>query len=111
MGKQRYAWVTMTPLIWLVTVTMTAGWDKIFSPETKLGFLSHAQVLRDAIDTGKLPAAIKTMDDARRMLVNDYVDAIVTGFFMVSVVVILIDSIRVWLAFARRRASAESAAV
>jgi carbon starvation protein len=66
-------------------------------------------LLRDAIDAGKLPAAIKTLDDARRMLVNDYVDAIVTGFFMLSVVVILVDSIRVWFAFDPRRGSAESA--
>ena len=109
MGRQRYAWVTVTPLIWLVIVTMTAGWEKIFSPETKLGFLSHAQMLRDAIDTGKLPAAIKTLDDARRMLVNDYVDAIVTGFFMLSVLVILIDSIRIWFAVDPTRESAESA--
>jgi carbon starvation protein len=109
MGKQRHAWVTITPLIWLVLVTMTAGWEKIFSPEIKLGFLSHAQWLRDAINTGRLPAAVKTMDEARRMLVNDYVDAIVTGFFMLSVVVILIDSIRVWFAFDPRRGSAESA--
>ena len=49
------------------------------------------------------------MDDARRMLVNDYVDAIVTGFFMLSVVVILIDSVRVWFAFDPRRDSAEAA--
>ncbi len=109
MGKRRFAWVTITPLVWLALVTMTAGWEKIFSPETKLGFLSHAQLLRDAIDAGRLPAAIKTMDDARRMLVNDYVDAIVTGFFMLSVVVILIDSIRVWFAFDPQRGSAEAA--
>lgn len=109
MGKRQYAWVTITPLIWLVIVTMTAGWEKIFSPLTNLGFLSHAQLMRDAIDAGKFPAAVKTMDDVRRMLVNDYVDAIVTGFFMLSVVVILIDSIRVWFAFDPRRGSAEAA--
>jgi carbon starvation protein len=109
MGKRQYAWVTITPLIWLVIVTMTAGWEKIFSPLTNLGFLSHAQLMRDAIDAGKLPAAVKTMDDVRRMLVNDHVDAIVTGFFMLSVVVILIDSIRVWFAFDPRRGSAEAA--
>jgi carbon starvation protein len=109
MGKRQYAWVTITPLIWLVIVTMTAGWEKIFSPLTNLGFLSHAQLMRDAIDAGKLPAAVKTMDDVRRMLVNDYVDAIVTGFFMLSVVVILIDSIRVWFAFDPRCGSADAA--
>jgi carbon starvation protein len=102
MGKQRYAWVTAMPLVWLVIVTMTAGWEKLFSPDVKLGFLSHGQSLRDAIEAGKLPAGIKSMDDMHRMMVNDYVDAVVTAFFMLSVAVILIDSIRVWIAFTRR---------
>src|SRR5205823_4430054 len=94
---------------WLVIVTMSAGWQKLFADDPKLGFLSHAHVLRDAVTSGKLPAAIKSIDDARRMIVNDYVDAVVTGFFMLSVIVILIDSIRVWLAFDPGRGSAESA--
>jgi carbon starvation protein len=99
MGKARYAPVTLAPLAWLVIVTMTAGWQKLFADATNLGFLAHARMLRDVISSGKLPASIKSLEDARRMLQNDYIDAIVTGFFMVSVIVILLDSIRVWLAF------------
>ncbi len=109
MGKARYSAVTIVPLTWLVIVTMTAGWQKIFADDPKLGFISHAHLLRDALSAGKLPAAIKTVEDARRMMANDYLDAAVTAFFMVSVLVILIDSIRVWLAFDPRRGSAESA--
>jgi carbon starvation protein len=32
MGKARYAAVTLAPLVWLVTVTYTASWHKVFDP-------------------------------------------------------------------------------
>src|SRR5215471_9617763 len=96
MGKAKYSFVTLMPLAWLTTVTMTAGWQKMFSPDTKLGFLSHARLLQEQVATGALPAAIKTVSDAHRMIFNDYLDAAVAGFFMVSVVVILADSFREW---------------
>jgi carbon starvation protein len=81
------------PLIWLTIVTMSAGWEKLFSPEAKLGFLAHAKVIEGQVASGALPAAIKTVADARRMIFNDYLDAAVAAFFMVSVVVILAASL------------------
>jgi carbon starvation protein len=98
MGKARYAWVTMLPLAWLTIVTMTAGWEKLFSPDAKLGFLSHAHLIEGQVAANALPAAIKTLADARRVIFNDYLDAAVAAFFMVSVVVILADSVREWAA-------------
>jgi carbon starvation protein len=98
MGKQRYAFVTMLPLAWLAIVTMSAGWAKIFSADPKLGFLAHAQLVSGQIASGTLPAAIKSIGDAHRLIFNDYLDAAVAGFFMVSVIVILADSIREWAA-------------
>jgi carbon starvation protein len=98
MGKSRYAWVTMLPLAWLTIVTMTAGWEKLFSPDAKLGFLSHAHLIEGQVAANALPAAIKTLTDARRVIFNDYLDAAVAAFFMVSVVVILADSVREWVA-------------
>jgi carbon starvation protein len=108
MGKARYAWVTITPLIWLVIVTMSAGWAKMFSPDPHLGFLSHARSLGAAIDAGALPAGIASAAAARRMMFNDYLDAAVAAFFMISVVVILVDSARVWYAVVSGRAPAVS---
>ncbi len=98
MGKQSYAWVTILPLLWLGTVTMTASWQKIFSDDVKIGFLKHADVVAGQLATSTLPAAIKTAADAHRVIFNDYLDAAVAGFFMISVVVILLASIREWLA-------------
>jgi len=111
MGKARYAWVTMLPLVWLATVTLSAGWMKIMSPDPKLGFLSHARTLDAAVATGTLPAAIKTVGDAHRMAFNDRLDAAVAGFFMISVVVILVESIREWTKILSGRKRAVSSEV
>jgi carbon starvation protein len=111
MGKARYAWMTLLPLAWLVVVTMTAGWAKLFSPDPKLGFIAHARFLREAVDAGRLPAGVKSAADAARMAFNDYLDAAVAAFFMTAVIVILADSIREWTSVLRGRKPAVSTEV
>src|SRR5947207_3749286 len=96
MGKARYAWVTIVPLVWLVVVTMTAGWEKMFSADPKLGFLSHAGLLTAQVATGVIPAGVHSLADAKRLILNDYVDAAVAAFFLLSVVVILAASAHEW---------------
>jgi carbon starvation protein len=111
MGKARYAWVTMLPLVWLATVTLSAGWMKVMSPDPKLGFLSHARTLDAAVASRTLPAAIKSVSDAHRMAFNDRLDAAVAAFFMISVVVILVESIREWTKILSGRKRAVSSEV
>ncbi len=96
MGKARYSWITLIPMSWLVIVTMSAGLTKIFSPEVKLGFLSHARMVEAAVASGTLPASIKSMEAAQRMIFNDRLDAAVAAFFLISVIIILADSMRTW---------------
>lgn len=96
MGKARYAWVTIVPLAWLALVTLTAGWQKIFSADPKLGFLSHARLLGDTLARGALPAGTQSIGDASRMILNDRIDAAVAAFFLISVVVILVASMHEW---------------
>jgi carbon starvation protein len=98
MGKARYAWATLLPLAWLVIVTMSAGVVKLFSSEPKLGFLARAHMLQAARAAGTLPPGVKSATDLAQMIANDYLDAAVTAFFLVSVVVILADSAREWYA-------------
>jgi carbon starvation protein len=88
MGRTRYLWVTLLPLGWLLAVTMTAGWMKIFSPDPRLGFLSGAAAA-----------------GSPRLAFNAHVDAAVTAVFLVLVAVVVLANARVWwLLLAGRRA-------
>jgi len=98
MGKARYAWVTLVPLAWLAIVTMSAGMEKLFSSQPRLGFLAHARVLHAAQAAGTLPSGVKSASELARMIANDYLDAAVTVFFVLSFVVVLLDSAREWWA-------------
>nr|WP_315183941.1 carbon starvation CstA family protein [uncultured Albidiferax sp.] len=103
MKRKRYAWVSLLPAGWLLICTMTAGWQKLFDANPKIGFLAHAAKYREAIDQGKLLAPAKAMEDMHRVVFNDYIDATLCAFFMVVVVSILFYGIRACLA--ARRAS------
>ena len=111
MGKARYAWLTLLPLAWLVVVTTTAGYLKIFSADPKLGFLAHARFLEEAVTAGLLPPGVASATAAARMTFNDRLDAAVAGFFLVSVLVILADSAREWAAVLGGRKPARSTEV
>ena len=111
MGKARFAFLTLTPLAWLVAVTMTAGAAKIFSSDPKLGFIAHAHWIDAAVQGGTLPAGVRSFSAARQLMFNDYLDAAVAGFFMISVVVILADSLREWTAVLRGQKPARSTEV
>src|SRR6266705_1793384 len=85
MGRGRFAWVTLAPLAWLVAVTMTAGWQKVFSPDPRLGFLAHAASL-----------AGSTAPEARRLIFNDRLNTFVALLFMTVVTVLIFTSLREW---------------
>jgi carbon starvation protein len=98
MGKARYAWVTLVPLVWLVIVTTTASLMKIFSADPRIGFLSHASWVRDRLAAGELPPGVSDAAGAARLIFNDNLNALVAGFFLLSVVVILAGSAHEWWA-------------
>jgi carbon starvation protein len=103
MGRARYAWTTLLPLAWIVVVTMTAGWEKVFSPEARLGFLAHADVVSSALAAGKLPAGARSIGDAQRMIFNDRLDAGASLLFMAVTVLMIGASLREWVLVLMRR--------
>jgi carbon starvation protein len=93
MGRQRYAWVTLVPLAWLVAVTMTAGWQKVFASDPRLGFLAHAASLAGSADP-----------NAARLIFNDRLNTFVALLFMSVVLLVVAASLREWwLVLSRRK--------
>ena len=94
MKRAQYAWVTIVPTIWLLICTLTAGWQKIFHENVKIGFVSHAKKFQAALDQGQVLAPAKSLDQMGRVIFNDYVDATLCGFFMFVVIAVLVFGIR-----------------
>jgi carbon starvation protein len=91
MGRARYATVTLGPLLWLVTVTFSASYYKVFDPNPRIGFLAHArQLASNAAAAGPTAATA-------RLIFNDRLDAVVTGVLIAMVAMILIESAAEWI--------------
>jgi carbon starvation protein len=94
MKRARFAWVTMAPTVWLLLCTLTAGWQKIFDANPKIGFLAHASKYSAAIAEDKVLAPAKSMAQMQQVVFNDYLDASLAGFFMIVVLSVLVFGVR-----------------
>ena len=94
MGRARYAWVTLTPLAWLVAVCFSGGWLKLFSESPKIGFLAHRAKLAADVAAGQVPADKLAMTEA--LMRNDMVNAAMAAVFLLMTAVILAVSLRSW---------------
>lgn len=92
-GKLKFAWVTGFPLAWLVIITTTAAWEKITSPDIRIGFFSAANDLAEKLATGSLPAAKASI--APQLIFNLHLDAWLTLFFVGLLWLIIFDMLRV----------------
>ncbi len=86
MHRAKYAAVTLVPLAWLVAVTFTASWYKMFGPNPRVGFLAQARAL----------AAGPATSATARLIFNNRLDAAVTGILVVMVTLVLVESGRQW---------------
>jgi len=90
-GRQRLAWLTLLPLAWLLVVTNTAGWQKIFSPDPRLGLLALAHATEAKLAAGQMASGL-----ARQVVFNAYLDAALAGLFLVVTALVVLASAREW---------------
>ena len=93
MKRQRYAWVTILPTVWLLVCTLTAGLQKVLHSSPAISFVAHAQRFSEAAAAGKILAPAKTMEEMQRIIFNDYVDATLAIVFVAVVVAMAVYGI------------------
>ena len=93
MKRQRFAWVTIAPTIWLLMCTMTAGWQKVFHENPKIGFLAAANKYQAALDKGELLAPAKNIDQMHQIILNNQIDAGMAALFIFLVISILLFAV------------------
>ena len=115
--KARRPWlalITLVPLLWLLSVTFTAGVQKIWHPDPRIGFFAAAKGYLTKIaeaypatglakDDAALVASQKALTANKRLLFNNYLDAGVTMAFLALISVIVVLSVREWLLLLTRR--------
>ncbi|HEV3218941.1 MAG TPA: carbon starvation CstA family protein [Candidatus Acidoferrales bacterium] len=99
MGKWRWIWVTLVPAAGLVTVTMTASYEKIFSADPRLGFLSAARQMAAQISGGAIPAT--KIAETSHLIFNQRLDAAVTATLALMVLALVAEALHEWVRILR----------
>jgi carbon starvation protein len=94
MGRLRWLWVTLAPMVWLVTVTMTASYQKILHPNPRIGFLAAANDLATKLASGAIPPENAAI--TKQLIFNARLDALVTMIFAGLVLFLLLEALLEW---------------
>jgi len=92
--RERYLWIPLLPTVWLIICTMTAGWQKLFHEDVRIGFLSHARLFSDALAAERVLAPARSLADMERVVRYDYVNAGLTVVLMSLVVAMVFFGMR-----------------
>ena len=88
MGYKKYLWIPVVPLVWDVTVTFTADFQKIFGP---LSYFTTASKYQAQIASGTLEG--EALANAHAALFNAYLDGVLSVFFLVMMGIFVIVGI------------------
>jgi carbon starvation protein len=87
-GLLKWAWIPGIPLLWDLTVTLTASWQKIFSADPKLGYWKQHSICRAAQEAGKLCLTAKSPGDVDKIVRNTFIQGTLSIVFASLVVIV-----------------------
>jgi carbon starvation protein len=96
MGRRWRVLVTVVPMAWLVAVTTTASYQKVFHEDPRIGFLAQASTLEEQLEAGRIPA--ERIEATRRLVFNNRLDAGVAVLFVALLLVLIAEALVEWRA-------------
>jgi carbon starvation protein len=107
MKRERYLWIPLLPTTWLLICTLTAGWQKLFHPDPRIGFLANAERFSAAASRGEVLGPASSLAEMHRVAFNNTLDAGLCALFIVVLLATVFFAARAALA-ARRTGSPTS---
>jgi carbon starvation protein len=93
-GLAKWAWIPAIPLIWDLTVTLTASWQKIFSADPMLGYWKQHSQYVAAKEAGKSAfGSAKTPDQIDAVIRNTFIQGTLSIVFAALVIVVLVTGL------------------
>jgi carbon starvation protein len=95
-GRAKWAWVTGIPLAWDAAVTLTASYQKVFSPDPTLGFFAQRDKYAAALEQGQVLAPAKNIAEMQTVVTNSTVDGILSALFAILIIIVIANAMVVW---------------
>ncbi|GAA3067330.1 carbon starvation CstA family protein [Pseudonocardia yunnanensis] len=95
-GRAKWAWVTGIPLAWDVAVTLTASYQKVFSPDPTLGFFAQRERYAAALEQGQVLAPAKSIADMQAVVINSTVDGVLSALFAILIIIVIANAMVIW---------------
>ncbi len=93
-GLVKWAWIPGLPLLWDLTVTMTASWQKIFSADPKVGYWKQHSQYVAAQEAGKTTfGAAKNPDQIDAVIRNTFIQGTLSVVFAVLVLIVFVAGV------------------
>jgi carbon starvation protein len=93
MKKERFVWVPLIPMLWLMITTLTAAVQKLFHSDPAIGFIAQAQQYSAAMAEGSVIGG-KTVEQMQQVVFNSWLNASLTLALILIVAMMVIVSIK-----------------
>jgi carbon starvation protein len=86
-----YAMVSAIPLCWLLIITTVAAYEKIFSEDSRVGFLAAARNIQDQISN---PTSLIDIDVMQKIAFNLHLNIVIISILVIILWIVVIDVVK-----------------
>jgi carbon starvation protein len=93
-GYLKWVWISAVPLLWDLTVTLTASWQKIFSGDPAVGYWTQRHLYQVAKAAGKTAfGSAKNPHQIDAVIRNMFIDGTLSIVFALLVIIVFVTGV------------------